>query len=151
MQFTKKKDSRPSSSNSSRSVLQAEDWRRIERLLNHVVTDIYDKNTKKLSSTMHHLSTENIILKLCCQGLETALQNEKKKRQHGKPLQFELAAPETGGAVFYSPQKVQQARDLQRQKDKAIQLAKALKEQEKVRRQLAKEEKQHLLEERKRI
>ncbi|KAG2001680.1 hypothetical protein GB937_010023 [Aspergillus fischeri] len=50
------------------------------RLLNHMVADIYDKNTKKLSSTMHHLSTENILLKLRCQGLESALQNEKKKR-----------------------------------------------------------------------
>jgi hypothetical protein len=131
VRFTKK-DSWPSSSDSSRSILQAEDWRRIKRLLNRVVTDIYDKNTKKLSAIMHHLSTENIILKLCCQGLESALQNERKKRKCGKPLQFELAAPENGGAVFYSPQKIQQARDLQRQKDEAIQLAKALKEQEKV-------------------
>ncbi|CEL05785.1 hypothetical protein ASPCAL06900 [Aspergillus calidoustus] len=150
VRFNKQKDSRPSLSDSSRSILQAEDWRKIEKLLNRVVTDIYDKNTKKLSSTMHHLSTENIILKLRCQGLESALQNEKKKRQRGKPLQFELAAPENGGVVFYSPQKVQQARDLQTQKDEAIQLAKASKEQEKVRRQLAKEEKQRLLEERKR-
>jgi len=78
--FTKKKDLRPSTSESSRSILQAEDWRKIERLLNRVVADIYDKNTKKLSSMMHHLSTENILLKLRCQGLESALQNEKKKR-----------------------------------------------------------------------
>ncbi|KAF4287008.1 hypothetical protein CNMCM8689_001357 [Aspergillus fumigatus] len=53
--------------------------------------------------------------------------------------------------IFYSPRKVQQARDLQKQKDEAIQLAKASKEEEKVRRQQAKEEKQRLLEERKRI
>jgi hypothetical protein len=150
VRFNKKKDSRPSSSDSSRSILQAEDWRRIERLLNRVVTDIYDKNAKKLSSTMHHLSTENIILKLRCQGLESALQNEKKKRQRGKPLQFELAPPENGGAVFYSPRKVQQARDLQKQKDEAIQISKASKEEAKLRRQQAKEEKQRLLEERKR-
>lgn len=149
--FTKKKDSRPSTSESSRSILQAEDWRKIERLLNRVVANIYDKNTKKLSSTMHHLSTENILLKLRCQGLESALQNEKKKRQRGKALQFDIPPPENGGAVFYSPRKVQQARDLQKQKDEAIQLAKASKEEEKVRRQQAKEEKQRLLEERKRI
>jgi hypothetical protein len=149
--FNKKKDSRPSSSESSRSILQAEDWRKIERLLNRVVADVYDKNTKKLSLTMHHLSTENILLKLRCQGLESALQNEKKKRQRGKALQFNIPPPENGGAVFYSPKKVQQARELQKQKDEAIQIAKASKEEKKVRQQQAKEEKQRLLEERKRI
>jgi hypothetical protein len=81
--------------------LQAEDWRDIERLLKKVVADVYGQNTKKLSATIHHLSTENILLKLHCQGLERALLNEKKKRQRGKPLEFGLQAPENGYAVFY--------------------------------------------------
>jgi hypothetical protein len=149
--FTRVKDSRPSSSDSSRSILQAEDWRKIERLLKDVVTDVYAKNTKKLSSTMHHLSTENILLKLRCQGLESALLNEKKKRQRGKALQFNLPPPEHGGAVFYSLRKVQQARDLQKQKDEAMQIKKASKEEAKVRREQGKQEKQRLNEERKRI
>jgi hypothetical protein len=38
VQFTKKKDSWLSLSNSSRSILQAEDWRRIKSLLNCMVT-----------------------------------------------------------------------------------------------------------------
>jgi hypothetical protein len=84
--FSKEPESRPSTSESSRSVLNAEDWKRIEKLLRGVVTDVYNENTKKLRLTMHHLSTENILLKLRCEGLETALQNEKKKRQCGKPL-----------------------------------------------------------------
>jgi hypothetical protein len=116
-----------------------------------VVTDVYAKNTKKLSSTMHHLSTENILLKLRCQGLESALLNEKKKRQRGKALQFNLPPPEHGGAVFYSLRKVQQARDLQKQKDEAMQIKKASKEEAKVRREQGKQEKQRLNEERKRI
>lgn len=84
--FTKIPEERPSSSESSKSVLQAEDWRRIETLLRKVVSDVYHQDTKILSSTMHHLLTENIILKLRCQGLEEALVNEKKRRQRGKPL-----------------------------------------------------------------
>ncbi|KAI9034714.1 uncharacterized protein KD926_007168, partial [Aspergillus affinis] len=100
---------------------------------------------------MHHLSTENIILKLRCQGLEEALQLEKKKRQRGKPLLFELRAPEDGYAVFYSPKKIQQARDLQAEKDEALQLAKTSKEEERLRKQRDKEEKRLLIEERKRI
>jgi hypothetical protein len=46
-------------------------------------------------------------------------------------LQFDIPPPENGGAVFYSPRKVQQAHDLQKQKDEAIQLAKASKAEEK--------------------
>ncbi|KAG2001089.1 hypothetical protein GB937_010511 [Aspergillus fischeri] len=65
--------------------------------------------------------------------------------------EFDIPPPENGGAVFYSPRKVQQAHELQKQKDEAIQLTKASKEEEKVRQQQAKEEKQRLLEERKRI
>jgi hypothetical protein len=62
------------------------------------VTNIYNKNIKKLSATMHYLFIENIILKLCCQSLKSALQNKRKKYKYRKPLQFELAAPENGSA-----------------------------------------------------
>jgi hypothetical protein len=100
---------------------------------------------------MHHLSTENRLLKLRCDGLEKALQNEKKKRQRGKPLQFQLQAPEDdGGAVFYSPHKIQQARDLQLEKERAADKLKASKELQKLHRQQGKEVKQQLLEDRKR-
>ncbi|KAI9037671.1 uncharacterized protein KD926_000087 [Aspergillus affinis] len=148
--FNRKDNSRPSSSGSSRSALGAEDWRKIERLLKHAVTDLYDQKAEKLNSTMHALSTENIILKLRCQGLEAALLQEKKKRKRGKPLLFELQAPEDGYAVFYSPNKIQQARDLQAEKDEAIQLAKA-SEEERLRKQREKQDKRLLIEERKRI
>lgn len=141
---------RPSSSESSRSVLQADDWRRIERLLKKAVADLHDENTKKLSLTMHHLSTENIMLKSRCKGLEEALLNEKKRRQRGKPLAFQLQAPESGNAVFYSPRKIQQARDLQNQKNEDIQQARIAKEEAKLRRQQEKEEKKRVAEEQKR-
>jgi hypothetical protein len=123
----------------------------IERLLKRVFSNVYDQNTKKLSYTMHHLSTENVLLKLRYQGLENALLNEQKKSQRGKPLAFNLPAPEDGNVVLYSPKKAQQARDLQAEKEKAIQLTKASKEEEKLRRQQEKKEKQRLIEERKRI
>jgi hypothetical protein len=38
---------------------------------------------------MMALSTENILLKLRCKGLETVLVNEKKRRQCKKPLLLE--------------------------------------------------------------
>jgi hypothetical protein len=144
--FTKKEESRTSSSGSSTSILKADDWRKIRILLRQVDSDVYDQNARKLNNTMHHLSTKNILLKLGCEGLENALQDEKKKRQRGK-LQLELRAREDGNAIFYSPKKVQQAQVLQAEKEKAVQLAKAAKEEDKLRRQQEKEAKNQLAEE----
>jgi hypothetical protein len=73
-----------------------------------VLADIYDKNTKELISTMHHLSTENNPLKLRCQGLESALE----KRQRGKALQFDIPPPEKDlqRMKLYSSLKLQRGR-----------------------------------------
>jgi uncharacterized protein YdiU (UPF0061 family) len=79
---------RPSSSKSPRSIMQTEDWKKFERLLKKVAMDLNDENARKLSLTMHHLSTENILLRARCEGLEEALVDEKKRRQRGKPLIF---------------------------------------------------------------
>jgi hypothetical protein len=52
------------------------------------------------------LSTENILLKLRCKGLEKVIIKKEKKDNRGKALMSELRASENGGAVFYSPSKV---------------------------------------------
>ena len=61
--FTKKSDNRSSSTSSARSVIAAEDWKRIKKLLYNVVSNIYDKKAQQLSNTMHTLSIKNILLK----------------------------------------------------------------------------------------
>jgi hypothetical protein len=58
------------------------------------------------------LFTENILLKLRCKGLEKAIIKKEKKGNQGKALMSELRTPEDGGTVFYSPSKVQRAREL---------------------------------------
>jgi hypothetical protein len=142
--FTKKEESRPSSSESSNSILKAEDWHRIRELLYEVVTDVYDKKAQKLNNTTISLSTENILLKLRCQGLEKGLVNEQKRRNRKKSLLLGLPADSDGGAIFYSPKKVQQARDLQNQKDQEALQAQVQKEDRKTQQQLRKEEKERL-------
>jgi hypothetical protein len=142
--FTKKPEDRPSSSESSDSVLSAKDWRRIRQLLREAVTDIYDEKSQKLNNTLMSLSTDNILLKLRCEGLERALINEQKRHYKKKPLLLDLPAENEGGAIFYSPQKVQQARDLQTQKQQEISEAQAQKVDKKLQQQLAKEEKERL-------
>lgn len=98
--FNEQEGERPSSSESSASVLKAEDWRRIRRLLSKVVTNIYEEKAKKLKNTILDLSTQNILLKIRCENLEKALINEKKRRQRGKPLLLELQSSKAGGAIF---------------------------------------------------
>jgi hypothetical protein len=62
--FNKKEEERPSSSESSQSILKAKDWRHIEKLLKEVVSNVYDRKAQKLHDTIIHLSTENILVNL---------------------------------------------------------------------------------------
>tara|TARA_R110002003_G_scaffold410_1_gene19556 strand:+ start:3648 stop:5516 length:1869 start_codon:yes stop_codon:yes gene_type:complete len=109
--------SRPSSSGSSTSVLSASDWRKIERLLRQAVDNIYDVNAKKLSRTIHTISAKNSVLQHEINNLREALANEKKRRKRSKALLLEAPAEYDGGAVCWSPAKVEQARQRQEQKD----------------------------------
>ncbi|KAF2023962.1 hypothetical protein EK21DRAFT_79744 [Setomelanomma holmii] len=102
--------------------MSASDWRKIEQLLREAVDGIYDERAKKLSRTIHTITAENTLLEHENNNLKEALANEKKLRQRGKALLLEPPAEYDGGAIFWSPNKVAQARLKQEQKD--------LKEQE---------------------
>ena len=147
--FTTPQDDRPSSSESSTSILSAGDWKRIEKLLKKTVRNMHDEKSQKLHRTINHLTTECVLLKLQVKGLENALFIEQKRRQRSKPLDLELRAPEDGMAIFYSPNKVQQARDRAREKEEAARISREEKELEKQRKEKEKAEKKRLLEERK--
>lgn len=151
IRFSKKNDDRPSSSSSTNSVLHAEDWKQIEKLLRTVVTDIYDKKSQQLSNTMHALSMENMLLKMQNAGLKKSLINEKKKRKRGKPLILDVDTRKEGGAIFFSPNKVQQARDRQAVKDAQAEANRIQKKEEKALREVFKAEKAKALEMRKAI
>ena len=135
----------------TRAILRGEDWRKIERLLKQAIVDVQNENTEKLSLTIHHLSTEKIMLKARCKDLENALANEKKRQQREESPIFQSQAAKSGNTVFYSPRKTQQARNLQKEKDKAIQQAEAAEEKAKLRGQQEKEEKQQNAKKRRRI
>lgn len=149
--FSNKEEERPSSSESSGSVLSAKDWRRIEKLLHQVVEDIYDSRAQKLSNSIHSLSVQNMLLKMQNEGLKKQIVNEKKKRKRGKPLLLEPPKNHDGGALFWSPNKVQQARERQAQKDEAAEVLRQQKEDDWLRKEAEKAEKARMLEERKRM
>ncbi|KAF1961808.1 hypothetical protein CC80DRAFT_357101, partial [Byssothecium circinans] len=97
------------------------------------------------------LSTQNVLLKLEVQGLKKALVNEKKRRQRGKALQLEMPLNQDGGAIFWSPNKVQLARERETQKAEAARAERLQKEEDSQRRAIEKAEKQRALEERRRM
>ena len=82
--------------------------------------------------------------------LKEALINEKKRRQRGKPLLLEAPQEYNGGAVFWSPSKVKDARAWQAQKDADEQLLQHQKDEEIQRKKAAKQVKADMLKERRR-
>ena len=116
-----------------------------------MVTNIYDNQARKLSQTLHSITVRNNLLQHENLRLKEALVNKKKRRQRGKPLLLKAPKDYHGGAVFWSPTKVKDARDRQVQKDakeKALQLQKS---EETKQREARKAEKARILKERKRI
>ena len=149
--FTKINQDRPSSASSSTSVIAAEDWKRIEKLLHHVISDVYDKKAQQLNNTMYTLTIDNMLLKQQNNGLKQSLINEKKRRKRGKPLLLDHPTQEHGGAMFFSPTKVQHTRDQQAQKDANIIAERQQKECDKLRKEAKKEERTQKAQERKAI
>jgi hypothetical protein len=84
-------------------------------MLKEMVTDIFNKRVRTLNDIIQNLATTNILLETRITGYQRALQNEQKKRQRAKPLFHRLTAEENGKIIFYSPFKVQAARELQKE------------------------------------
>lgn len=136
--FNRKSQSRPSFSNSTASVIKAEDWRKIQQFIYNIADNRHDHNIQKLKNTVMALSTENILLKLRLDALEQAFMNEKKRRARKKSILLNLPSADDDGALFLSPQKVQQYRDQQLQKDQLAAEEQARKSEKKLQQQLIK-------------
>ncbi|KAF2823132.1 hypothetical protein CC86DRAFT_265830, partial [Ophiobolus disseminans] len=87
-----------------------------------------DPRAQKLSQAFHSISVQKTLLEQEARGLKEALINERQRRKRGKALPLEAPEEYQGGAVFWSPRKVKEARDrLQHQEaeEKQQQLQKA--------------------------
>lgn len=114
---------RPTSQGSGTSVLSASDWRHIRVLVKGAFEEVVKEGPqlthskeKKLTNTILHITTQNALLKAQNQGFRQALYNEKKRRKRGKHLFEDLRAIDGHGATFFSPNKIQSAKDLQEQR-----------------------------------
>jgi len=132
--FTRSQESRES----SLSALSDDDWRKMDRLIRSAVKDQGSQDTKKLRQSLHHLSVQNELLKHEIDGLKQALSIKRKRNKKGKPLDLQQRQEYHGGAVFWSPRKVREARvrqaikereekEQQLQKAKVAELKKAAK------------------------
>jgi hypothetical protein len=98
--------------------LSASNWRKTEGLLRQVVKDRGDRRAQKLSQAFHQISTQKTLLEHEVKGLREALINERTRRKRGKPLLLEEPEEYHGGAVFWSPRKVKDAREQQQLKER---------------------------------
>jgi hypothetical protein len=102
-------------SDSDSSALSASDWRKIRQLVDRAVADRDQQKILKLNRTIHQLSIRSVLAEHEIKRLKEALINEKKRRKRGKALPLEAEEEYHGGAVFWSPRKVKEARDRQLQ------------------------------------
>jgi hypothetical protein len=98
-------------SDSDSSALSASDWRKIRRLVDHAVADRDQRKISKLNQTIHRLSIRSVLAERENVRLKVALINERQRRKRGKALPLEAAEEYHGGAVFWSPSRVDKARD----------------------------------------
>jgi hypothetical protein len=108
-------------SDSDSSALSASNWRKTEGLLRQVVKDRGDRRAQKLSQAFHQISTQKTLLEYEVKSLREALINERTRRKRGKPLLLEEPEEYHGGAIFWSPRKVKDARERQQLKEREAQ------------------------------
>jgi hypothetical protein len=103
-------------------------WQQLNRRFREVVKDPGDPRTQELNEAIHHLHNSMDIHRHAVNDLEQALATKVKRKKPGKPLQ----RPDDGGAMFYSPQSVQQERQRMRDEEIAQEQEEARKQQIKV-------------------
>jgi hypothetical protein len=93
-----------------------------------VARDINDRETKKLSRSLHLISVQNELLKHEVLGLREALASKKKGQKRSKPLDIQQRKECHSGSVLWSPRKAREARARQtvkERREKELQLLKA--------------------------
>ena len=114
-----------------------------------MVGDGLGPDVRSLANTLEKLTSENSILTHENEGLRKAVFIEKSRRKRGKPLFHLLREDNEVKAMFFSPSKIQAARDSQTHKQQEKQRLEAEKQHEKLQRLLEKENKAKAVQQRK--
>ncbi len=114
-----------------------------------VVEEAIGSQARKLNNTIEKLTTDVALLKAENEDLRRTVRIERSCRRREKPLFDDLEVNDEAKGVFFSPNKIQTARDRQIQRIEEKQQAAIQKAEEKEQRKLRKLEKQRLIAERK--
>lgn len=114
-----------------------------------VLGEVIGPEARKLNNTMEKLTTDVALLKAENEDLRRTVRIERSRRRRGKPLFDDLEVNGKAKGVFFSPNKIQAARDRQIQRIEEEQQAAIQKAEEKEQRELRKLEEQRLIAERK--
>ena len=118
-------------------------------MVRSVVQGEVEKEVRKLKRTMDALQVKNVALKAKVANLQATVNIEKAKRKRGKAFIVRLCEEDKVKAMFYSPSKIQAARQRLQEEQQEKDAAEAQREEEKRRKQQAKEEQQLLVAQRK--
>jgi hypothetical protein len=141
---------------SSSTALSSSDWRKINRLISSRVREQATRTDRKISATVHSLQVQVELLTHENKGLREAIATEKKQKKKSYDLDLQQRQEYYGGAVFWSPRKIREARarqvvierkerDLQLQKEERARVGaanKALKHQPAEEKRVAREERE---------
>jgi ribosomal protein L22 len=97
----------------------------MERLVRAAVSDRTADESKKLSETLHSLAVQNELLHDENDGSREALDDKKKRKERCKRLNLQREDSYHGGATFWSPQNIRQARarELEKQQQEEAEIA----------------------------
>ncbi len=95
---------------SSTSVLSGDDWRAIDRLVRSTAANSNSIQCQKLRSSLHHILVQNQMLQVEVDGLRDVIGTKKRHNKKSKPLDLQQHQEYHGGAVFWSPRALKEAR-----------------------------------------
>jgi hypothetical protein len=88
--------------------------------LRRVAKDEGSKELRKISCSLHHILIQNSLLHHEIAGLKEVLKTQKKHKKKSKPLDFQQPDEYHGGATFYSPHRVEKARQYKQAKQQEL-------------------------------
>lgn len=107
--LTKNNSEASESQENSTSCLSGEDWRKLDRLLRAAVKD-ERKEAKVPRQSFHHMAVENQLVRHQIESLVEALSTKKKPNKRGRAKDLQQHKEYHGGAQFWSPRAMREAK-----------------------------------------
>jgi predicted ribosome quality control (RQC) complex YloA/Tae2 family protein len=146
----RKLDRRPASAASSVSAFSSSSWKRANTHFKATYGAPQTRAEKKLEKTIDYLCAKAQHQELEISLLKERLKTQETQNKRGQTLFNELRSQEDNKAIFFSPKKIQSARDILRQREQAKEdeehrkrQAKLEREQKKIQKQLDLDRRKH--------